>query len=288
MKRCLVSTPSTFSFWYTLDMATHRSRTWTITLLIVAAIILVIIFVPRTKNKTVTTEISTTTPPTLEQRMVVVSKTIKEEDKNAGYSINVKYPQLTGLTNSDAQIKINKAIEANINTVIKEFKQPSTGIREPLPGADLSTLDISYTIQPNTTIPNLISIRLVESFFDSGAAHPGHVIETLNYNTSTGVEISLGDVFASTGYLNRLSSYARAELEKKIGKDENLYPQITSGTTPTEENFSSFIFADTGLIIVFQEYQVAAYAAGVQEVLVPYSAIRDILDQNGPLSFLFR
>ncbi|MES3005918.1 MAG: DUF3298 domain-containing protein [Patescibacteria group bacterium] len=269
-------------------MATHTSRTWISVGIIVIAIILVIVFVPKTKEQSQTDEVATTTPPTLEQKMVVTSKIIKDENSKAGYSINVIYPQLSGLTRSDAQIKINKSISTNINELISDFKKSNNDVSDSLPGSGLSTLDVTYSIQPNTTIPNLISIRLIESFFESGAAHPGHFIETLNYNTSTGMEVTLDDVFSSSDYLQRISSYTRAELQKKIGSDENIYPQITSGTTPDKENFSSFMFADTGLIIIFQEYQVAAYAAGVQEVFVHYSAIRDIIDQNGPLSFLFR
>jgi uncharacterized membrane protein YdfJ with MMPL/SSD domain len=268
-------------------MATHRSRTWIFVLIIIVAVILVIIFVPHAKKQSVTTEVSSTTPPTLEQKMVVVSKTIKDEDKKAGYAINVTFPQVSGLTHSDAQIKINKAISAIVDAAIKDFKKSNAQV-ERLPGSDVSTLDIGYSIQPNTTLPNIISMRLSESFFESGAAHPGQYVQTLNYNTSTGAEITLDDIFSSSDYLDRLSTYARSELKKKSGSDEGLNSQIDAGTTPDKDNFASFIIADTGLIIVFQEYQVASYAAGVQEVLVPYSSIKDIIDQNGPLAFIFR
>lgn len=268
-------------------MATHRSRTG-IFIIIVLIIIFVLIFLfTRGGNKAESPLVSTSTPSTLEQKMLVVPKTIKEENKVEGYVINITYPQVTGLAHSDAEIKINKNIKAKIDATVRDFQKSNNGVREPLPGADPSTLDIAYTVQSNTTIPNLVSIRMTESFFESGAAHPGQYIETLNYNTSTGVEISLEDIFVGSTYLQRLSSYTRDVLEKKIGNDENLYPQINSGTEPVEDNFATFIFADTGLIVVFQEYQVAAYAAGVQEVLIPYSELKDILNQKGPLAHLF-
>lgn len=268
-------------------MATHRSRTWISLVIIAVATILVIKFGPQKDEEPAAPIIATTTPPTLEQKMVMTTKTIREENKAGGYTLEVKYPQVSGLTRSDAEIKINKTIGGKINDVISDFKKSNNDVRDPLPGAGPSTLDITYSAQSNMTIPNLLSVRLIESFFESGAAHPGHYIETLNFNTSTGAEITLDDVFSSSDYLQRLSTYTRAEMQKKIGSNEDLYPQITSGTTPNEENFASFLFSDTGLIIVFQEYQVASYAAGVQEVLVPYSEIKDIIDQNGPLAFLF-
>lgn len=270
-------------------MATHRSRAGLFGGVIVVIIVIAIMFFFTKEKKGDTPVInSTSTPPTLEQKMVVTSKTIKEDNKTAGYVVNVTYPQVSGLSHSDAEIKINKSIAAKVNLLVNDFKKSNNDVRDPLPGAGPSTVDVSYNVQSNNTIPNLVSIKLVESFFESGAAHPGHYIDTLNYNTSTGAEISLGDVFSNgAAYLNRLSEYTRVELQKKIGDNENLYPQITSGTEPVEENFATFIFADTGLLVVFQEYQVAAYAAGVQEILVPYSELKDILDQNGPLAFIF-
>lgn len=270
-------------------MKTHRSRAWVSSVFILIVIALVITLVPHKKVEAPTnTSISSTTPPTLEQKMTVVTKAIKQENKQLNYIINISYPQLENLTKSDAQIKINKSIAARVQAVIKDFGSANNPARgEPLPGSEPSTLDVTYSIQSNTTIPNIVSIRLIESFFEAGAAHPGHYIDTLNYNTTTGAEISLSDIFSSSDYLNRLSSSTRLFLQKKIGNNLDLYPQVSSGTEAVPENFETFILADTGIIIIFQEYQVAAYAAGVQEVLVPYSEIKDILDPKGPLEFLF-
>jgi hypothetical protein len=39
-----------------------------------------------------------------------------------------------------------------------------------------------------------------------------------------------------------------------------------------------------GLWITFDPYQVAAYAAGPQTVLVPYSALKDIIKPDGPVA----
>jgi hypothetical protein len=252
----------------------------------VIAIAFIIYFVPRKESKDAFPVVATSTPSSLEQKMVVVPKTIKEESREGNYVINVTYPQLTGLSRSDAEIKINKNIKAKIDLVIKDFKTSNNDAIDPLPGAGASTFDATYSVQANNTIPNVVSMRLVESFFDSGAAHPGHFIDTLNYNTSTGDVISLDDLFSGTTYLERLSAYTRSELKKKIGGDESASSQIETGTTPDEQNFLTFILADTGLIVVFQEYQVAAYAAGVQEILVPYSELMDIIDPNGPLGFI--
>ncbi len=36
-------------------------------------------------------------------------------------------------------------------------------------------------------------------------------------------------------------------------------------------------------MITFDEYQVADYSAGQQAVTVPYSALKDLIDPQGPL-----
>ncbi len=55
---------------------------------------------------------------------------------------------------------------------------------------------------------------------------------------------------------------------------------IATGAGPKAENFDSWNITKTGILINFDPYQVAAYAAGPQDVLIPYEEIKSILKQN--------
>ena len=59
---------------------------------------------------------------------------------------------------------------------------------------------------------------------------------------------------------------------------------FSDGAKPTPENYAVWNISAEGLVITFNEYQVAAYAAGPQEVVIPFAALKDILDPQGPLN----
>lgn len=83
-----------------------------------------------------------------------------------------------------------------------------------------------------------------------------------------------------TDYLGLIASYYQDELSRRnIGYDG----LFVSGADPTPENYRNWNITPGGLLISFDPYQVAAYAAGPQEVLIPYAKLSAIIDPNGPL-----
>jgi hypothetical protein len=49
------------------------------------------------------------------------------------------------------------------------------------------------------------------------------------------------------------------------------------------ENYRNWNITPDGLMITFDEYQVAPYAAGPQTVTVPYSELRGLINPEGVL-----
>jgi hypothetical protein len=52
---------------------------------------------------------------------------------------------------------------------------------------------------------------------------------------------------------------------------------IREGTKPNLDNFKTVNIGDSKLIITFDAYQVASYAAGPQIIEVPFNELRDVL-----------
>lgn len=114
-----------------------------------------------------------------------------------------------------------------------------------------------------------------------GGAHPGDHHDVINYDLSEAKVLSLGDLFKpESDYLEAIADYSIRELKKNR---EVLFPNFEEGASPKEENYGAWSITPKGLLVIFEEYQVAPYAAGPQYVLVPYSALADILDPGGPL-----
>ncbi len=58
------------------------------------------------------------------------------------------------------------------------------------------------------------------------------------------------------------------------------------GATAAVQNYRNWNITPNGLMITFDEYQVAPYAAGPQTVVIPYKALGQILEPDGPLASL--
>jgi hypothetical protein len=217
----------------------------------------------------------------------VTPKVIREANKEARYSLDAEYPQIEGDTRFD---KFNREARAMITKDVAAFKTAeSQEIDEEmdLPAeTQNSTLDISYQMRLATD--DLISVEFHEGQYSRGAAHGNSFTAVLNYDLKNGKKLALADLFnPKSNYLNVISAYCIKDLKEqgKREKDSMLQDDmIEPGAAPRADNYDAWTITRKGLWITFDPYQVAAYAAGPQHVLVPYSALKDIIKADGPIS----
>ncbi|MGH9762298.1 MAG: RsiV family protein, partial [Blastocatellia bacterium] len=88
-------------------------------------------------------------------------------------------------------------------------------------------------------------------------------------------------------YLQTVSRICIAQLNKKLGTDSDA-DWINKGAAAKASNYKVWNVTSRSLVITFDPYQVASYAAGDQTVRIPYTAIKDILDPNGPIASLVK
>src|SRR6266446_7099324 len=217
-----------------------------------------------------------------------VPKVIKEANKKSHYQIDVVYPQIEGDTRFD---KFNKEVRAMVTKNVAAFKTSETGT-ESYAGAEApaetltSTLDSDYEIRLATD--DLIIIEFSESAYERGAAHPNSNSSVLNYDIHNGKKLALADLFnAKSNYLKAISDYCIKDLKQQAKKDKDSMlsdDMIQSGAAARADNFNAWTITKQGLWITFDPYQVAAYAAGPQKVLIPYPALKDLIKVDGPIA----
>jgi len=219
-------------------------------------------------------------------------KVIKEANKEAHYTIDAEYPQIEG----DARFeKFNREARAMIAKDVAAFKTSETaaegdadaGTDAPAETGD-STQNIGYEIRLATD--DLISVQFTEDSYSRGAAHPNQLTSVLNYDVKNGKKLALADLFnPKANYLSVISAYCTKDLKQQSqqSKDSMLSDDmIQSGASARADNYKAWAITKKGLWITFDPYQVAAYAAGPQYVLVPYAALKDIVKPDGPLAGL--
>ncbi len=224
-------------------------------------------------------------PINLSGGVELVGKQTKESNKKLMYEINAQYPQLNGGSNPNFP-KFNQASRTTIMKDVAEFKKamaPEEGEEPPPDGSMGSDLGITYTIA--LAQDDLVSVKFDVSSYYQGAAHPNSYSTVLNYDLRNGKQLRLADLFKpGAKYLQALSTYCIADLKKQAKDKGLLEDQIQDGAAPAAKNYKSWTISKRGMGIVFDAYQVGPYAAGPQFVLVPYSALKDLIKPDGPIA----
>ena len=118
--------------------------------------------------------------------------------------------------------------------------------------------------------------------------NPRHFVRTATFLVGNSSEIKLSDLFSkhrSQEALEIISEFARANLRKQLltdGEERAVGDWIDRGTVPLESSFDKFVIVKEGLRVLFEEYQVANYAYGIREVVVPWSILRPIASAEFP------
>lgn len=142
-----------------------------------------------------------------------------------------------------------------------------------------STLDSAYQVTYNDH--SLVSVRFEFYSYTAGAAHPISYSKTLTYDLSQRSKVQLAELFTlGTDWLGALSSYCLKDLQQR-GVLE--FPE---GAEPVMKNYTGWSLTPEGMVVYFDPYQVASYAAGPQQVMVPYAALSEFIDPRGVLSYL--
>ena len=183
----------------------------------------------------------------------------KIEEKTNNYKITVYYPKTD-------YSKLNNVINDKIYGYIKEFKEDVNSSDYPI--NQYYSLIILYD---SYEYDNYISyIFRIEDY--TGGAHPNHRIYTVVYDIKNNEIITIDDLINKNQNILNIFS----EISREILKSNNRITSSTmlyEGTKPKIQNFQNFVFSKNGIILFFQEYQVAPYSQGEFNVLINYKKL---------------
>jgi Protein of unknown function (DUF3298)/Deacetylase PdaC len=226
-------------------------------------------------------------PIALSREVELASKQVKESNKKLMYEIAAQYPQLNGGNNPNFE-KFNQLVRGSVMKKVTEFKknmQPEEN-EEPRPEGSMgSDLTIGYTVA--LAQDDLISIQFDVGSYFQGAAHPNSYTEVINYDLKNGKQLKLSDLFKpGAKYLQPIANYCIADLKKQQATEKGKAlsdSEIDTGAAAVAKNYQSWTITRKGLGVNFDSYQVGPYAAGPQFVMVPYAAVKDVINPEGPI-----
>ena len=217
----------------------------------------------------------------------VTAKTIKDANKQKLYSVSAEYPQIDGDSRFDGFNREARALVTKDSGAFKagETSDDASDVTGLTTENQTSTLDIGYDF--HYANDNLISVAFTEGMYSRGAVHGNSATQVINYDVKSGKKLALGDLFKDKSkYLSVIALYCQKELKERARKPNSMMLEdlFDTGAGPRADNYKAWNITKKGLWITFDPYQVAAYAAGPQYILVPYSILKDIIKPDGPIA----
>lgn len=236
----------------------------------------------------VPTATSTPEPPAatkipLSQQVTLTLISFREEGQLPTYAISAQTPMFANVEDERVQT-FNKAVSELVQHEIGYFRKNVLAQMPAHPITSGSSFDATYVVIFQGG--GVWSLKFDFSGYADGAAHPYHYSLTFNYDLEQGKKLSIDELFPKdSDFLEALSRYCIAELSKR---DIGFYGGFQQGAEPTPENYRNWNITSNGLLITFDEYQVAPYVVGPQTVTVPYSELTTIINPKGPLAMFSR
>ncbi|MCX6057054.1 MAG: RsiV family protein [Chloroflexi bacterium] len=221
----------------------------------------------------------TNPPPTpmLSQVVTMQSNPFSESGNAPAYTIAAQIPILKG-SNDSRVTNFNALMDQIVQDEIVQFKNDVLSIASNPPISAGSSFDLQYSVIGQRA--DIWSIKFDISVYADGAAHPNGYSRTLNYDLSSGRKITLDELFlSSSNYLQVISETCKAQLSAR----DIAFDSSQQGADPLPENYQRWNISNEGLVITFDAYQVAAYAAGPQLVTIPFSALQSIINPQSAL-----
>ncbi|HEY7864184.1 MAG TPA: RsiV family protein [Thermoanaerobaculia bacterium] len=212
----------------------------------------------------------------------LVTRTVAEGDSASGWTATVRLPAIEGPAADEPGWA---GLAGHLDEIVageREAFHENLAEWEPSDPGWVSTFDVDgYVLE---AAPPIVSIVLDFSIYYAGAAHPGHYAITVVWDAGRGRALTTRDLFPATSDWEQvLSREAIPILERDLG-DMADSSWIAEGAGPRAENFRRWALVEDGLVLFFDPYQVAPYAAGPQAVTIPRAALAGVAAPDGPLA----
>lgn len=176
-------------------------------------------------------------------------------------TINVQYPQVSGLRNKAAEKRINTLLKSKADTFVENALKEAKA-SQPSPNGSKYEYLGNYTVTYNRD--GMLSI-LEQTYAYTGGAHGNSVREGLNFRLSDGKLVPLDELLrANPQYRNIVDPSIKKQFEQTEGYFGNF---TTIGPNP------SYYLKDNGVVIFFQLYEYVPYVNGFAEFYFPFTEL---------------
>ncbi len=185
--------------------------------------------------------------------------------KLTGPQLSFYYPVVLGLPDPAVQDRINRLILATINRLLLD----TTYYEYPPNAAALGRYEVK------TNEDDILSLSLVLEYY-GGGAHGITLTDALTFNTQTGQLYAFKDLFTpGSDYIQAVNTLINQQIAQRGLADMVDFISVDSS--------QPYYLADKTLVVYFNVYDIAAYAAGPQYFPIPLYQLEGLAYEGSPI-----
>lgn len=203
---------------------------------------------------------------------------LKKED-TVLIEYKVRYPQIKEVANHGGLIKINDFYKNNFDEMLDRDCRESEQLAEEDYLAAIEgdyeffnhSLGSSYDVEYNDK--GLLSINLIEYTY-WGGAHPNSFKESAFFDVNTGQKLTLGKLFKTdeNSALEIVLKKVKRQIQGERWEELNLFEEAVNNLEEAYHH-EDFYFDGENIVIYFQQYAIAPYAAGFPSFKIPIQQV---------------
>lgn len=202
----------------------------------------------------------------------IEDKTLEENTEK--YEVKVKYPFIKG--ENEVFKKINKTIEDFTLSWVNDIKLLGEEYSKDYEkaGKEMPKME-AYSLYEVFDTSEVISIPMTYYQY-TGGAHGLTTKISYNYDLKTGEKLNLNNLFKEGFNYNDIIDKL---IREEIAKEPSIYFDNGGLFKGVNEKQAYYLNRD-GIIIYFQQYEIAPYSSGIREFKIPYGALKEGLKYN--------
>jgi len=143
---------------------------------------------------------------------------------------------------------------------------------------DYRSSDTTHTTKVISVNTHRIALETNAYWMGHGAAHGNYGLSYSHFLTDEQRMMVASDLFSGEGWEAELGTLALAELDRTI--EGGIWEEARADVPAAAADPSRWNLTDQGLEIVFQPYEVTAYAAGAPTVTIGWDKLTDYLSDD--------
>ncbi|OMP32507.1 DUF3298 and DUF4163 domain-containing protein [Mangrovimonas sp. DI 80] len=206
----------------------------------------------------------------------------------SGAKIEVLYPKAKG--SSEAAKNINTTIDSyianqlsfndsippsDLKDAIEKFNTEYTGFKDEFKDTE-ARWEALVEGEVQYQSPEILCIS-INTYLYTGGAHGNDRIDFLNFNPNTGQQYSTQNLISDMAGFSKLVETNLKKEQAKKAKDKSMEDLFFGKDFQLPESIG---FNEDGVIILYNTYEIASYAQGITEFLIPYSEANAFLSIN--------